>query len=140
ARRAFRRPVTENETARYTRLAREALAESGSLESALRRAYKAILVSPEFIFLQENPGKLDDHALSARLSYFLWSTTPDAELSKLADQGKLSDPAMLRAQTERLLVSPKSRAFVHNFCGQWLNLRAIDATTPDRQLYPEFDD
>jgi hypothetical protein len=140
ARRAFRRPVTQTETARYTRLAREALAEGATLESALRRAYKAILVAPEFIFLQENPGKLDDHALAARLSYFLWSTTPDPELSKLADQGKLSDPATLRAQTDRLLASPKSHAFIHNFCGQWLNLRAIDATTPDRQLYPEFDE
>ncbi len=140
ASRAFRRPVNETEAARYIQLAHDALSQRGSLESALRRAYKAILVSPEFLFLQESPGKLDDYALASRLSYFLWSTMPDDELLHLAAEGKLHEPATLRAQTERLLVSPKAQAFTQNFCGQWLNLRAISATTPDRQLYPEFDE
>ena len=65
---------------------------------------------------------------------------PDDELLRLAAQGKLSDSATLRAQTERLLASPKARAFTRNFCGQWLDLRAIDFTRPDKRLYPEFDD
>ncbi len=140
AERAFRRPVTEKDTAPYTQLAHDALTKGGTLESALRRAYKAILVSPQFLFLQETPGKLDDHALASRLAYFLWSDMPDDELLKLAAEGKLHDPATLRAQTERLLASPKAHAFTQNFCGQWLNLRSIAATTPDRSLYPEFDD
>lgn len=139
AQRAFRRPLTSDETAPYLELAGKVLADGGGLESALRRSYKAILTSPEFLFLDESPGRLTDHALAARLSYFLWSTTPDDELLKLAVERKLHDPAILRAQTERLLASPKAHAFTRNFCGQWLNIRAIDATTPDRRLYPEFD-
>ncbi|HZK81435.1 MAG TPA: DUF1592 domain-containing protein, partial [Humisphaera sp.] len=140
ASRAFRRPVTRAETAPYVQLAHDALSQGGSLEGALRRAYKAILVSPKFLFLRENQGRLDDFALAARLSYFLWSTTPDDELLKLAAAGKLHDPQTLHAQTERLLNDPKASAFTKNFCGQWLNLRSIAATTPDRSLYPEFDD
>ncbi len=141
ASRAFRRPVTQQEASPYLELAHAALSEGGSLESALRRAYKAILVSPQFLFLQESVGKtLDDYALASRLSYFLWSTMPDDELLKLASIGKLHDSGTLRAQTERLLSSPKAEAFTQNFCGQWLNIRAIAATNPDRQLYPEFDD
>ncbi len=140
AQRAFRRPVTEADTSAYIQLARQALTQGGNLESALRRAYKAILTSPEFLFLNESPGRLDDYALASRLSYFLWSTMPDEELLKLAGEGKLHDPATLHAQTERLLASPKAKSFTQNFCGQWLNIRAIAATNPDRSLYPEFDD
>ena len=140
AQRAFRRPVAKEELSRYLQLAQEAFAERGDLESALRRAYKTILVSPEFLFFQERPGKLDDYALASRLSYFLWSTMPDDELLRLAAERKLHESATLRAQTERLLASPKAQAFTHNFCGQWLKLRDIAATTPDRNLYPEFDD
>ncbi len=96
AHRAFRRPVTESDVARYLRLAHDALSEGASLESALRRALKAILVSPEFLFLQQRPGKLDDYALASRLSYFLSSTMPDDELLHLAAEGKLHDPMTLR--------------------------------------------
>ena len=140
AERAFRRPATEKETTRYQALAHDVLSGGGTLQSAVRRAYKAILVSPEFLFLQESPGKLDDYALAARLSCFLWSTMPDAELLRLAAAGKLHEAATLRAQTDRLLADPKAHALTHNFCGQWLNIRAIDATTPDARLYPEFDE
>jgi hypothetical protein len=70
----------------------------------------------------------------------LWSTLPDDELLALAAGEKLSQPAVLRGQVERMLGSSKSRALVENFVGQWLELRNIDATTPDRQLYPEFDE
>lgn len=139
ATRAFRRPVTQNSIARYTQLATDALANGATFENAIRRACKAILSSPEFLFLQEQPGRLDDYGLAARLSYFLWSTTPDDELLKLAAEGKLKKPMVLRAQTDRLLADPRSRALVKNFCGQWLNLRAINATTPERDLYPDFD-
>ncbi len=98
ASRAFRRPVTGDQISRYLQLAHNALAQGVTLEGALRRAYKAILVSPEFLFLQENPKQLDDFALASRLSYFLWSTMPDDELLCLAGEGKLHDPATLRAR------------------------------------------
>ncbi len=138
--RAFRRPVTEEDTAPYKQLAEQALKEGATFENAVRRALKAILTAPEFHFLQEHQGRLDDFALASRLSYFLWSTMPDKELLRLAADGKLHEAATLRTQTERMLASPKAQAFTRNFCGQWLNLRAIKATMPDRQLYPEFDD
>jgi len=138
--RAFRRPITADDAAPYILLARNALIQGDSFESAVRCACKAILTAPEFIFLKEERGRLDDYALAARLSYFLWSTAPDDELLALSAQGKLKEPATLRAQTERLLSNSKAHAFVANFCGQWLNLRAIDATQPERDLYLEFDD
>jgi hypothetical protein len=100
----------------------------------------AILVSPEFLFLREAPGRLDDFALASRLSYFLWSSMPDEELLALASQRKLNAPATLRAQVERLLKHPKSAAFTQHFTGQWLGLRDIDFTMPNHLHYPEFDD
>ena len=103
-------------------------------------AFRAVITSPRFLFLEELPGHLDQWALASRLSYFLWSTLPDEELQKLAASGTLSQPAILRGQVERMLASPKAKAFVENFVGQWLDLRQIDFTQPDRKLYPEFDD
>jgi len=83
--------------------------------------------------------KLDEYSLAERLSYFLWSTMPDDELLAAARKGELSKPATLRAQVERMLKSPKARRFTENFAGQWLDLRKIDATIPDPQLYGDFD-
>jgi hypothetical protein len=91
------------------------------------------------LFFQEKRGEPDDFALAARLSYFLWNTLPDDELLRVAGSGELRKPETLRAQVERLLNHPKSAGFVRNFLGQWLDLRNIDATTPDPKLYPEFD-
>jgi hypothetical protein len=105
----------------------------------MRVGLRALLTSPQFLLFEETPGKLNDYSLATRLSYFLWSTMPDEELLKLAADKKLSQPTMLHSQTERMLKSPKSKAFVENFVGQWLELRNIDATTPDTKLYPEFD-
>ena len=75
-------------------------------------------------------------ALAARLSYFLWSSPPDGLLLAAAGDGSLGTPEGLRAQTDRLLNDPRSHEFVSNFTGQWLELRNIDATTPDKRLYP----
>ena len=97
-------------------------------------------MSPEFLFLREEPGRLDDFALAARLSYFLWSTMPDEPLMKLAGAGRLSRPEVLREQVERMLNSSKAGQFTKNFVDQWLGLRDIDFTAPDFLLYPEFDD
>jgi len=87
--------------------------------------------------MQDKPV-LDDYQLAARLSYFLWRTSPDAALRELAAKGELSKPEVLRRETQRLIASPRFDAFVADFLDHWLNLREIDATTPDRDLFPEY--
>jgi len=140
ARRAFRRSLTDADVKPFAALVEAKLAEQRTFEQAMRAALSAVMVSPEFLFLREKPGKLDDFALASRLSYFLWSTMPDEELLTLAEQKQLSHPATLRAQTERLLNHPKAAQFTENFTGQWLGLRDIDFTVPSHIHYPEFDD
>jgi hypothetical protein len=138
--RAFRRAVTDEDIKPFLARVKAKLDAKSSFEQAMRVAYKEVLVSPHFLFLREKPGRLDDFALASRLSYFLWSSMPDEELLGLAEKGKLHEPGTLRAQVERLLKDPKAAAFTTNFAGQWLSLRAIDATAPDPALYPEYDD
>ena len=140
AERAFRRPVAPEEIAPYAGLVQESLAGGESFTEALRGGYRALLCSPRFLYLPEKPGLLDDHALASRLSYFLWSSMPDAELRAAADAGKLRDNKTLHTQVERMLADEKADAFTKNFTGQWLELREIDFTVPDRKLYPEFDE
>lgn len=139
-RRAFRRNVTDADMAPFVELVKSRLAEGRSFEQAIRVGLSAVMVSPKFLFLREEPGRLDDFALATRLSYFLWSTMPDEELLNIAEQGQLSQPETLRAQVERLLNDSKAIAFSTNFVGQWLNLRELDSTMPGHLLYPEFDD
>src|SRR5205814_5240347 len=128
ARRAFRREVTDADLAPFLDIVKARLADNATFEEAMRAAFKGVLLAPEFLFLREPPGRLDDFALASRLSYFLWSTMPDDELFALAGQRKLSQPAILHAQVERMLASPKAAAFTQNFTGQWLGLRDIDFT------------
>ncbi len=139
ARRAFRRAVADKDVKPYVDLVKAKLAEKRTFEQAVRAGLLAVMVSPRFLFLDEKPGRLDDFALASRLSYFLWCTMPDDELLTLAEKGKLSDPATLRGQVERMLKSPKAKAFTENFVGQWLGLRDIDFTEPSHILYPEYD-
>lgn len=140
ARRAFRRPVDDDDIEPLLKLIEAKLTQGRSFEQAVRSGLTAVMVSPRFLYLDERPGKLDDFALASRLSYFLWSTMPDEELLALAEQGKLSAPEALHGQVERLLNNPKSAAFTENFVGQWLGLRDIDFTEPSHLLYPEFDE
>jgi hypothetical protein len=137
--RVFRRPATDQEVADHLALFREQQHAGRRFDESLRAAYKMALCSPAFLFLQEKSGRLDDFALATRLSLALWSSAPDEELLILAANGGLSNPATLRAQTERLLASPKARRFTQTFLGGWLNLREIDFTQPDTKLYPEFE-
>jgi hypothetical protein len=139
ATRAYRRPVTDADIKPYLDIVAAKLADKYTFEQAIRAALKGILLSPDFLFLYETPGKLTDHALASRLSYFFWSTMPDEELIALADKKKLGEPAELAKQVERLLNDPRAEAFTENFVGQWLALREIDATEPSHILYPEFD-
>lgn len=136
--RAFRRPVTEEEVAAYFEFAEERIARSECFESAMMAAYSAALCSPDFLFLPGQDGPLDNHALASRLSYFLTRSAPDETLRSLADEGRLTDPEVLRNETERLLSSSEAKAFIEDFVDQWLNLRDIHATQPDKYLFPEF--
>ncbi len=144
-RRAFRRAVTDRDVEPLIALFEQKLAgtngaEKGSFEQAIRVALKAALVSSDFLFRREQLDRIDDFTIASRLSYLLWSTMPDDELLKLADEGRLKQKDELKRQLERMLVSPKAKQFTENFVGQWLGLRDIDFTEPDRRLYPEFDD
>jgi hypothetical protein len=136
--RTFRRPVGPGEVRLYLELVTDRLAAGDCFEMAMRRAYRVALCSPDFLFLKEPRGKLEAWALASRLSYFLWNSMPDDGLLVLAADGTLTDPGVLRGQVERMLKDPKAGRFVADFTDQWLDLRDIDDTTPDRKLYPEF--
>lgn len=136
--RAFRRPVTTEEVELYHALVRDRLAKGECLEVALNAAHRAVLCAPEFLFLVEQGPELTNHELAARLSYFLGRTAPDSRLRALADRGELIKPEILHQEAARLIASPRFEAFVSDFLAQWLNLREIDATTPDRDLFPEY--
>ncbi len=136
---AFRRPVSDAERKQYLALVRSRLEKGYRFHEALRVVLTAILCSPDFLYLKLTPGRLNDFELASRLSYFLWSTMPDAKLFDLAKRGELSSAEAIHGQVERMLNDTKARAFTENFTGQWLNLRNIKATDPDANLYPEFD-
>ena len=142
--RAFRRPVTDKEIEDLTNLAVPSLnARRGFLASA-RAPLRAILISPETLFLtnetRPRESTLTDNALASRLSYFLWRSPPDEELLQLASDGILSDTKTLDAQVSRMLSDERSDRFINEFLDQWLDLELVDATTPDKYLYPEYDD
>jgi len=141
--RVFRRPVPAEVRQAYVSQVAAGLEAGDCFETAMRRAYRTALCSPDFLYHVEvaDPGMaaIDDHALAARLSYFLWNSMPDERLRELAAAGTLHEPVVLKAEVERMLASPKSQQFVEDFLGQWLKLRAIAATEPDKKLYPEFD-
>jgi len=136
--RAFRRPATATEVATYTAMAGRRLKQGDSFELAIKTALQGALCSPEFLFLAAPPGPLDDWALAARLSYFLWDSMPDEELFTLASRQHLRRPDVLHAQVDRMLANPKSQRFIDHFLDEWLDLREIDLTTPDSTLYPEY--
>jgi hypothetical protein len=137
-RQAYRRPTDDTELNRFLPVVRASLQRGDSFTDAMIAAYTAVLCSPEFICLKEQPGRLDDYALSTRLSFFLWNSSPDQELRACAAKHQLHRPAVLRAQTERLLADPKSGRFVEAFLDYWLDLRKILATAPDAGLYPDY--
>jgi hypothetical protein len=139
ATRAFRRPVDDNTADRLTALAEKTCEEPGkTFEAGVAQAMTAVLVSPQFLFHEEAveknhpPGSqpfVDEYSLASRLSYFLWSTMPDAELLSLAGRGELRKN--LPAQVKRMLADPRSDALVRNFSGQWLQTRDIETVPID---------
>ena len=143
--RAFRRPLAEGELEAYAGLAATLLADGRPFLEALRVPLRAILSAPAFLFQgggsQADPAEtLDDFALASRLSYFLWRSMPDATLLRTARTGRLSDPAVLARQVDRMLDDERSARFVRDFAGQAFRLYELRATTPDAGLYPEYDD
>jgi len=148
ARRAFRRPINDND--------RESLMElfkfgrkNGSFEEGIEIALRGILADPEFIFRMEaepsksaggKPYTISDLEFASRLSFFLWSSIPDDELLDLAAKGRLREPATLERQVKRMLVDRKSDALVESFAAQWLSLRSLTDFTPVQTKFPDWED
>jgi len=141
AQRAFRSQPSAEQLKPYVQLGRSVFAEEDSdYYDALRAAYRAILCSPRFLVLTEEPGQLDAHALASRLSFMLWNSMPDAELRKAADSGALEDRKELHRQAYRMMNDEKFDRFIESFCDQWLNLREINATSPDKRKFWMWDE
>jgi hypothetical protein len=136
---AYRRPVAEADVRRFLALYDDRFKQGDGFTRSMLTAYTAVLSSPGFVFVEEKPGRLDDHALATRLALFLWNSVPDGELRDLADRGELRKPEVLRAQTERMLDDPRARRFVEAFTDYWLDLRKIDDTSPSSTLYNDYE-
>ena len=147
ATRAFRRPVTGDESEGLLELFAEGRAEGG-FDIGVRTALQGILASPDFIFRFEETGTEDagpggmrpitDIALASRLSFFLWGGPPDGELLEVAAGGDLSDPRTFEAQVDRMLADPRADALGTRFAAQWLRLQDLDKVHPDALRYPDF--
>jgi mono/diheme cytochrome c family protein len=147
-RRAYRAPVEPLDMQRVMKLYREGR-RGGTFETGIEAALQRILAAPKFTFRVERdqpntvagrPYRISDVELASRLSFFLWSSIPDDELLKVAEAGKLKDPAVLEAQVRRMLADRRARALVDNFAGQWLQLRNVRNVQPNSDLFPDFDD
>tara|TARA_R110002096_G_scaffold16106_33_gene55240 strand:- start:7546 stop:9861 length:2316 start_codon:yes stop_codon:yes gene_type:complete len=142
ARKAWRKPVREEEVERLLQFVDLAKNEGDSFEMGIKLALQATLVSPHFLFRAESQARpddpkkihqIDEHALASRLSYFLWSSTPDDRLLNLADAGELREN--LDSEIDRMIADPKIQALTRNFAGQWLQLRNLDIVMPDPKTY-----
>jgi hypothetical protein len=147
-RRAYRRPITEEDLQQPMEFYRQGRADNG-FEAGMESALSVVLVNPNFLFRIERdpaevppktPYQIRDVDLASRLSFFLWSSIPDQELLDLAEEGKLHQPEVLQQQVQRMLKDSRSTSLVENFAGQWLYLRNLDSFTPDLRLFPDFDD
>lgn len=133
AERAYRRLVAPAEVQRFVALVAHLETNGHSRLEAMQGAYTAILCSPDFLYLRQSPGKLDDFALASRLSYFLWSSMPDEPLMEKARSGGLSHPDELARQVERMLADPRAAAFTRHFPERWLKLYELGRMEPDRK-------
>ena len=141
--RAFRRSLDAEEIETYASLARPLIDEGRPFIEAVRVPLRAILSAPPFLFhggAAASSAQLDDFELATRLSYFLWRSMPDEALLAAARDNRLSDPAVLSAQVDRMLDDPKSERFVNDFAGQAFRIYELKSTTPDPGLYPEYED
>jgi len=145
--RAFRRPVEDRDVARYQGLFLAAKKRGAGFEEAILFCLRGALISPQFLFRsvprnnEAAPRRVDDYELASRLSYFLWNSMPDEKLFALAANRTLHEPAVLRAQMQRMLKDAKSREFAESFVEQWLNTRELGRDIkPDPQLFASYYD
>ncbi len=147
--RAYRRPVEPAEVERLAGFVDLAMKNGGTFLEGMQVAVQAALVSPHFLFRWEldpealQPGgvrELTDWEVAARLSYFLWSSMPDGELVSLAKKGELRKNGNLEKQVQRMTQDWRSRAFVENFAGQWLQIRNLWEAAVDPDTFPKWDD
>jgi hypothetical protein len=145
---AFRRPASAGNVDALIAFYQEGRKE-GNFDQGIENALARLLTDPKFIYrIEAEPPNLkpretyriSDIDLASRLSFFLWSTSPDDELIRIAGQGKLKDAVVLEQQVQRMLKDPKAEALANNFAGQWLNLRGLQAVGPIPMLFPNFDD
>ena len=148
ARKAFRRPATDEDVSAPLAFFKSGRATYGEFESGIQYGLMAILSSPKFLYRAEpaprtaatgSNYKISNLELASRLSFFLWSQVPDETLLELATKGRLSDPAVLEQQVRRMLPDPRSKSLVTNFAFQWLRVRDLDKIDPDAVLFPNFD-
>jgi hypothetical protein len=147
ARQAYRRPLSNEDTAGLMRFYEQGRKEKG-FEDGIRMAIQAMLASPHFILRIEEappsakPGqnyRISDVDLASRLSFFLWAAPPDGELVKAAAAGTLKNPATLERQVRRMLADPRAAALAERFAAQWLRLQDLEKIHPDPLLYPQYD-
>ena len=148
AKHAFRRPSNDQDLETLLSFYQQGRNKK-DFEFGIEAALQRLLADPEFLFRKERepanlaagkPFRVSDLELASRLSFFLWSTIPDDELLRLAQLGKLKEPAVLEGQVRRMLADSRSQSLVSNFTGQWLNLRGLQATSPVTMVFPDFDD
>lgn len=143
AARAYRAPLTPGELDRLESYWTKARQTSDSLEASLRDTLAVVLSSPRFLGLPVNRAggvkeKLTDYELASRLSYFLWSTMPDDEMMRLAEEGKLREPGVLSTQIRRMIKDPRAWSFIEQFSEQWLDLERLEKVSINRKDYPSF--
>ena len=145
ARDAFRRPPSDSELDVLVGVFDLARENQLDYTASLTLMWKAVLVSPQFLFItpaeevdsDESIVRLDDYQLASRLSYLLWSAPPDDELIALAEKGDLRKTEVLRSQVERLLAHPRSRALFDSFGAQWWRVNGLEQQVFDPDLFPE---
>lgn len=160
AERAFRRPVSAEETERLLAIYHQASAEGLTFEESVRYALKGVLISPHFLFrieqpptgndaernerrgltppLGKDPVRISDFELATRLSYFLWGTLPDERLTQLAQENRLREPETLKGEVKRMLADDRAHRFIDDFARQWLHLDELDHALPSEEFFPEF--
>ena len=138
--RAYRRPVLPGELDRFVRVHETLQGEFETFEAAMRETLAMVLVSPQFLYhtVFKESVATQQVELASKLSYFLWGSMPDEELLSLAVNGKLNEPAAIKAQVLRLLKDERSRHFVHNFTTQWLSIAKMKAVKINLDLFPRF--
>ena len=149
ARRAYRRPVTPDDVDTLLGFFESGRESGGSFDSGIQLALERMLVDPDFLLRIERdpagaapgaPYRLSDVEVAARLAFFLWGSIPDEPLLDAAEQGTLTEPAVLEAQVRRMLADPRARSLVDDFAMQWLHLRNLEDVTGDPVPFPDFDD